>query len=70
MNEACVLTKSNISVPDCKSGASARIVASSVVSSYSARSFFGRAVSFFGFSRFSKFFYFYFYYTRSGFVSL
>lgn len=71
MCEANIMTNSSISVLDSVSSTSANIVAS-ILENKTARSFFDRAVSFFGLDRFSKYFYFYFYFyfTSNGFVTL
>lgn len=69
MSEAIIMTNSSISVLDSVSSTSANIVASTLENK-TARSFFDRAVSFFGLDRFSKYFYSYFYFTSNGFVTL
>lgn len=71
MCEANIMTNSSISVLDNASSTSSVVVAS-ILENKTARSFFDRAVSFFGLDRFSKYFYFYFYFyfTSNGFVTL
>ena len=71
MCEAIIMINSSISVLDNASSASSVVVASTLENK-TARSFFDRAVSFFGLDRFSKYFYFYFYFyfTSNGFVTL
>ncbi len=71
MCEANIINNETSAVLDCESSTSADIVASTLENK-TARSFFDRAVSFFGLDRFSKYFYFYFYFyfTSNGFVTL
>ena len=71
MCEANIMTNSSILVLDDVSSTSSVVVASTLENK-TARSFFDRAVSFFGLDRFSKYFYFYFYFyfTSNGFVTL
>ena len=71
MCEANIINNETSAVLDFESSTSSVVVASTRENK-TARSFFDRAVSFFGLDRFSKYFYFYFYFyfTSNGFVTL